>query len=969
MSAKPAAIVDQALPDALNFEQLKQQGLDSIKRLAGQQWSNYNDSDPGITILDQLCYALTEFGYCAQFPIADVLTDLEGNIDYDSQFFRASEILTSAALTPDDYRKLILDKYTQVRAIYIDVHRQADNTATGAYEVGLDFFALSSSTNSDSDSDSDSESLNLQSQIHSTLMNTRGVGEIFFKPYMLALQHITLEGSISLSSQADAKQVYSEIIQTLNDYVSPLPKRSGYPELRKEGMTADEIFNGPKLNNGWITSGTSSDLSPKRECVSVLQLSTLIGAIDGVDAVEALSMVTEPSAQNSDPSQKENTREQLKVAPDSIAVISLSKDFIFKQNAATLDTSSTEQSSSADQQCSLNLCQLRANHQASTPEASIELVPPLPQGRYRDIESYYSLQNTFPSNYAIGANALNDDASDYRRAQARQLKGYLMMFDQQIANEFSQLANLGDLFSFNPKGVQLQGDLQPNIRHQRFTNSYYYQPLYQVPEVKPLLRGNQRYNYQFDGELSAKTVDQNSWEKYQQDPFNQYILGLRQSIENDTEAEQRRDRLLNHLMARQGDDANLYNDMITNCHWYGSELRSKIIVKSIWLQNTQALSYYRGKAYRCDQSRILVTPGQFHISKENLAVLNQRQPSAQLQASLADMIDQGHASPKSLQRSLYQRLRRFKLSGLQLKKLFKKIPASDGNQQLRKLLQYEAPYPTRDGQLDQQVVYQRGKIGAAQLIQYSNFELTLNLLLGLDKHYEQIAAKLSTIIVHTGFTAWLSDPSQTQFPQTGSDTLVNGDLSIKRSSGIDQLYQEQQCLLDIHWNGASPPSVSDYQNYIDQLRWLSTQRLGVLLIEHILLIPNQAAVDDKCVDELLQASLVLPAYVTLLQQAKIQGFVNDLIRLHWPAHIGLNTFYFDYSDLANFVEKFIIWHNGLSQGEGLAASPSTSLAKSPSVIAKKTTQVKHDRWVSAALALEQQLLITTTSNVNDEGAP
>ncbi|MCF5630842.1 hypothetical protein GIV53_16310, partial [Pseudomonas syringae] len=51
------SIIDQPLPDALNFRSLKNLGIQQLKQLVGNTWSNYNDSDPGVTILDQVCYA------------------------------------------------------------------------------------------------------------------------------------------------------------------------------------------------------------------------------------------------------------------------------------------------------------------------------------------------------------------------------------------------------------------------------------------------------------------------------------------------------------------------------------------------------------------------------------------------------------------------------------------------------------------------------------------------------------------------------------------------------------------------------------------------------------------------------------------------------------------------------------------------------------------------------------------------
>ena len=34
-----------------------------LGRLCGDQWSDFNSHDPGITILEQLCFALTELGF------------------------------------------------------------------------------------------------------------------------------------------------------------------------------------------------------------------------------------------------------------------------------------------------------------------------------------------------------------------------------------------------------------------------------------------------------------------------------------------------------------------------------------------------------------------------------------------------------------------------------------------------------------------------------------------------------------------------------------------------------------------------------------------------------------------------------------------------------------------------------------------------------------------------------------------
>ena len=46
-----------------DYEKLHLEGIDHIQKLSGKQWTDYNFHDPGITILEQICYALTDLGY------------------------------------------------------------------------------------------------------------------------------------------------------------------------------------------------------------------------------------------------------------------------------------------------------------------------------------------------------------------------------------------------------------------------------------------------------------------------------------------------------------------------------------------------------------------------------------------------------------------------------------------------------------------------------------------------------------------------------------------------------------------------------------------------------------------------------------------------------------------------------------------------------------------------------------------
>ncbi len=52
----------RTLPKDEDFQFLRSEGLKYIENLAHTLWTDYNTHDPGITILEALCYAITELG-------------------------------------------------------------------------------------------------------------------------------------------------------------------------------------------------------------------------------------------------------------------------------------------------------------------------------------------------------------------------------------------------------------------------------------------------------------------------------------------------------------------------------------------------------------------------------------------------------------------------------------------------------------------------------------------------------------------------------------------------------------------------------------------------------------------------------------------------------------------------------------------------------------------------------------------
>lgn len=95
---------------ALDYQQLYAIGLKYVQQLSSKIWTDYNYSNPGITILELLCYAHTDLSYRASFPIEDLLASETNNAEeMKKQFFTARQILPNRPLTLLDYRKLLID--------------------------------------------------------------------------------------------------------------------------------------------------------------------------------------------------------------------------------------------------------------------------------------------------------------------------------------------------------------------------------------------------------------------------------------------------------------------------------------------------------------------------------------------------------------------------------------------------------------------------------------------------------------------------------------------------------------------------------------------------------------------------------------------------------------------------------------------------------------------------------------------
>ncbi len=581
-------IVDTQLPLELDFKSLKAEGLAYIQKHSGTEWSNLNPSDPGVTILEQLCYAFTELGYCANFSMKDILTQKNGDLTVENQFYTPQDILTTSPITMEDYTKYIIDRVESVKNVIIKPIPVNLPFVNGLYRV---YLLRDPKYNDPTVIDSP------ETETYYVLNSSRNVGEFFLMPKLLTPKSYTISGDLKLESGYDINTILPAMMQTINQYIFPDVTQTGYDKLKIAGETTNEIFNGPEMQNGWIPS---ESIQPKKDAIQPFEITKLIQGIEGVQSISGVSFGHDDKPATCSESE--------------ILTFDFSSSFLTTTKASNLQVSTHGKSLNAS--LNMSLIDELANMQQSSSQinevAAVQLVPTLPTGKFRDITSYYSIQNTFPDAYAIGLNAVNENTADTQAAQSRQLKGYLSLFDQILSNQFAQLANIDKLFSFKNATTGAPADLEHynNVKTAQekatpkypapfevFSPTYFYQSLYtSVPNVEPLLRNNKIFNF---GPVSQSesALAHNNWLQYQDDPYNSYMYGLLVFTEKDTVNLQRRNELLDHLLARHGESPLVIDTLIYSTVYSGDVLKDAIIIKSVYLQNLGILSYNRTKAY------------------------------------------------------------------------------------------------------------------------------------------------------------------------------------------------------------------------------------------------------------------------------------------------------------------------------------------------------------------------------------
>lgn len=417
---------------ALDFDSLKTEGITTLQKMCGKTWTDYNLHDPGITILEQLCYALTELNYRAEFPMADFLAIKQGEIHFDNQaLYQPKDIFPNQAITINDYRKLIIDQVPGIDNIWFKSERAPGSRSAGLYWAYVRLQEpLSKSAKYEPNW--------ILQRIRQVYADNRNLCEDLQDIKIVTPQYYTLEGRIEVDGSQPPMVVLGEIYFRCARYIAQSVEFSPYDEMMEKGISLEELFTGPLTVHGYIDA---EQLSRSKQTISIIDVIGLIGNIDGVKHVEQLNFVDEQGQEVNNLSVGELHESMpyllCPASEDDIKLTLYKNGHIYPLIYRTLR---------------FELDRLDAEFLAiRRSETDLEALSNLPVGRTQQMNAYFSIQQQFPDIYGINEYGVPASATRARKAQALQLKTYLLFFEQVLANSLEQLQQAAKLLSVDDK--------------------------------------------------------------------------------------------------------------------------------------------------------------------------------------------------------------------------------------------------------------------------------------------------------------------------------------------------------------------------------------------------------------------------------------------------------------------------------------------------------------------------------------
>lgn len=449
MTAGAGLLPAAGMTEEASFDALRGAGIAALQRLCGEVWTDFNLHDPGVTALEQLAYGLTDLAYRTGFDMADYLTGPDGSIDYAGlALYPPEEILPGAPLTIEDYRRLLYGGIPELADVWI--------RAEGGGLLAIDVLP-------ELDGSAADDGAALARRVRAAYAASRALGADLARVRVLRPRAYYLRGEIDTWGERSQAEVLAQILFDCSQYLSSGLSAQRLRDVIALDWTPERVYDGPVTRHGHVSVREGTD---DQAPVSVSELIGVIQKIDGVRRIRALSIVdADQRPVGAIPRDRadgscgvlafpvdEHLAELLRVQPEQGIEYGVSEQTIPPVPAWR----------SANrllyEEARLELAKLRFEQRAfRADDSGARTRYALPSGIHRELHAYYSVQHEFPAVYGIGKYGLPDSASAERKAQARQLQGFLYPMEQLMANYLQNLQDFPRLFGIKHEDARSYG--------------------------------------------------------------------------------------------------------------------------------------------------------------------------------------------------------------------------------------------------------------------------------------------------------------------------------------------------------------------------------------------------------------------------------------------------------------------------------------------------------------------------------
>lgn len=269
----------QQAPDPLGFDALRLQAITAAQQASGELWTDYNLHDPGVSLLEALCFALTEDLFAARQPVPQLLGL---GPQHGAAAWARFGLHTPQALLPchpstrPDWETWLLQRLPHARQLSM-----RPLGATGLWRMALQSHA-----------DAAEDTLALRRKALQAYWPERNLGEdLAGAPQMLRSRWVALKVSLQIEGHRDVCELLAELLQRCDDCISArLPE--GLPEGLPPGTSATPVAEGPLGRALTPAEGVWLDQDPALLFVS--DLSRYLQGIDGLVAIDSLLLEPAP---------------------------------------------------------------------------------------------------------------------------------------------------------------------------------------------------------------------------------------------------------------------------------------------------------------------------------------------------------------------------------------------------------------------------------------------------------------------------------------------------------------------------------------------------------------------------------------------------------------------------------------------------------------------------------------------------